>query len=433
MRIAWVLCLAFAFANGSRAQDDKPAPPRAAKSNVVVILADDLGYSDLGCYGSEIPTPNLDRLAAGGLRFTQFYNNARCCPSRAALLTGLYPHQAGVGGMIDNYARAAREELNSPAYTDHLSPATPTIAEVLRAAGYRTLMCGKWHLGYRPAQWPARRGFDRSLVQIDGAMNYFGPGVQHQPDRRPPMALDDRPYVPPDEGFFSTDAYSDRAAEWVREAAGAGTPFFLYLAYNAPHWPLQAPPEDVEKFRGKYDAGWQPIRDARFKRMQELKILDESVSKMSPMDRGQQKPWNELTDEQRKEWALRMYVARPFHDWDDLLHAASNIWSRLPDSDWLEAFAAHPRIGERKAGWSSQEQSGTRTASDETMNAIAEGNRAYEEKFGFVYLICATGKSAEEMRENLEQRLQNDRQTELNIAAEEHAKITALRLEKLVL
>ena len=133
-----------------------------------------------------------------------------------------------------------------------------------------------------------------------------------------------------------------------------------------------------------------------------------------------------------KEWALRMYVARPFANWEDMLQAAKHIWDPLDDKDWLEAFAAHPRIGERKAGWSSQEQSGTRTASEETMNAIAEGNRAYEEKFGFVYLIFATGKSAEEMRENLEQRLQNNRQTELNIAAEEHAKITALRLEKLV-
>jgi allantoicase len=134
-----------------------------------------------------------------------------------------------------------------------------------------------------------------------------------------------------------------------------------------------------------------------------------------------------------KEWEQRMYAARPFDSWESLLHAAGEIWSRLPDTDWLEAFAAHPRIGERKAGWSSQEQSGTRSASEETMNALAEGNRAYEEKFGFVYLICATGKSAEEMRENLEKRLKNDRETELRTAAEEHAKITALRLEKLVL
>jgi allantoicase len=134
-----------------------------------------------------------------------------------------------------------------------------------------------------------------------------------------------------------------------------------------------------------------------------------------------------------EDWAMRMFVARPFDSWKSMVEAAKEIWSRLDNDQWLEAFAAHPRIGERKAGWSLQEQSGTRSASEETMHAIAEGNRAYEEKFGFVFLICATGRSAEEMRENLEQRLKNDGETELRIAAEEHAKIIELRLEKLVL
>jgi arylsulfatase len=304
MRIpSMIVFAAVALVHPINAQD----APAAQRPNVVVILADDLGYSDLGCYGSEIPTPNLDRLAAGGLRFTQFYNNARCCPSRAALLTGLYPHQAGVGGMIDNYARAARDQLNSPAYSDHLSPSCPTIAQVLRSAGYRTLMCGKWHLGYRPAEWPVRRGFDRSLVQIDGAMNFFGPGVQHQPGRRPPMALDDRPYDPPDEGFFSTDAFSDRAAEWITDAANANTPFFLYLAYNAPHWPLHAPDADVAKHRGKYRAGFQAVRAARHKRQLALGVADERWG-MAPMDRGRVAPWDQLSEAERDEWDLKMAV-----------------------------------------------------------------------------------------------------------------------------
>src|SRR5688572_10513675 len=133
--------------------------PAAARPNIIVILADDLGYSDLGCYGSEIATPNLDRLAASGVRFTQFYNQARCCPSRAALLTGRYPHQVGIGAMIDGYAKWQRDAANRPSYSDHLSPDSPTIAELLRPAGYRTLMSGKWHLGSRPAEWPAKRGF----------------------------------------------------------------------------------------------------------------------------------------------------------------------------------------------------------------------------------------------------------------------------------
>src|SRR5688572_25008277 len=150
------------------------APAAAPRPNVVVILADDLGYSDLGCYGSEIATPNIDGLARSGVRFTQFYNQMRCCPSRAALLTGRYPHQVGLGAMIDGYAKWMRDAASRPSYQDHLSPESPTLAELLRGAGYRTMMCGKWHMGDRPAEWPVRRGFDRSFALIPGAMNYWG-------------------------------------------------------------------------------------------------------------------------------------------------------------------------------------------------------------------------------------------------------------------
>jgi arylsulfatase A-like enzyme len=280
----------------------QPRPP-----NIVIFLADDLGYSDLGCYGSEIATPNIDRLAARGLRFTQFYNNGRCCPSRAALLSGLHPHQAGVGGMIDPYARWARDQLDSPAYQDHLSTSCVTIAEVLRPAGYRTLMCGKWHLGYQPPQWPAHRGFDRSLVQIDGAMNYFGVGVQHKDGEVPPMALNDQPYTPPREGFYATDAYSAQAAEWVAQAANEGKPFFLYLAYNAPHWPLHAPLDDVAKYRGKYREGWEAVRLARHRRQLALGVADPRWG-IAPPDHGAAKPWAQLSEERRDEWDLRMAV-----------------------------------------------------------------------------------------------------------------------------
>ena len=152
----------------------KVAQAVAPRPNIVLILADDLGYSDIGCFGSEIATPNIDRLARSGVALTQFYNQARCCPTRAALLTGRYPHQVGIGEMIDDYAAAARNAANSPAYQDHLDTNSLTMAEVLRAAGYHTMMCGKWHLGRRLEEWPVRRGFDRSFVQIDGAMNYFG-------------------------------------------------------------------------------------------------------------------------------------------------------------------------------------------------------------------------------------------------------------------
>ena len=276
----------------------------ASRPNIVVILADDLGFSDLGCYGGEIATPNIDALAVRGVRFTQFYNNGRCCPSRASLLTGRYPHQVGVGAMIDGYAKWIRDAADRPSYDDHLSTESPTVAELLRTAGYRTIMCGKWHLGDRPREWPVRRGFDRSFVLIPGAMNYYG-GESDGP--RAPMALDDEPFVPPHDGFFATDAFTDHAIEFLDEAKEIGQPFFLYMAYNAPHWPLHAPPEDIEKYRGTYDFAWQRIREERQRRMVELGVVDESV-RMAPMDRGNVPPWDELTDSQREEWSLRMAI-----------------------------------------------------------------------------------------------------------------------------
>jgi arylsulfatase len=294
----FVLWSVASVASVASAQEKKSA----ARPNIVVILADDLGYSDLGCYGSEIPTPNIDKLAQQGVRFTQFYNQARCCPSRAALMTGRYPHQVGVGAMIDGYAKWIRDAADRPSYQDHLSKDSPTVAELLRTAGYRTMMCGKWHLGDRPEEWPVARGFDRSFALIPGAMNYFG-GDTTGP--RSPMVLDGEKFTPPHDGFYSTDAFADRAIDFLREAKDK--PFFLYMAYNAPHWPLQAPPAEIEKHRGKYDAGWQSIREARFKRMRELKIVDENTQ-MAPMDRGEAKPWGELSADKRTEWSRRMEI-----------------------------------------------------------------------------------------------------------------------------
>lgn len=287
------------FCRHASAQATKPARP-----NIVVILADDMGYSDLSCYGSEIETPHIDQLAQQGVRFTQFYNSARCCPSRAALMTGRYPHQVGIGSMIDGYATWIRDAANRPSYQDHLSKDSPTIAELLRSAGYRTMMCGKWHLGDRPEEWPAQRGFDRSFALIPGAMNYFG-GETTGP--RSPMVLDDQRFKPPHDGFYATDVFADRAIEFLNERRPAEQPFFLYLAFNAPHWPLQAPPAEIEKQRGKYDHGWQAIRDARMKRMRELKIVPADAP-MAPMDRGTVPAWDQLSDAQRSEWSLRMSI-----------------------------------------------------------------------------------------------------------------------------
>ena len=288
-------------------QTTRPAAAVAPRPNIVVLLADDLGYSDIGCFGSEIATPHIDSLARQGVALTQFYNQARCCPTRAALMTGRYPHEVGIGDMIDAYAAGARKAANSPAYQDHLSFDSPTMAELLRDAGYRTMMAGKWHLGKEPSQWPVHYGFDRSFVQINGAMNYFGGPSDDSP--REPMALDDKPWTPPHDGFYSTDAFTDHAIEFVDQAhqLDPNKPFFLYLPYNAGHWPLQAPEADIAKYAHKYDAGWQPIRVARLKKMTELGIVPPG-SPMCPMDRGQARPWDQLTDAQRKQWARRMEV-----------------------------------------------------------------------------------------------------------------------------
>ncbi len=279
----------------------------ASRPNIILILADDLGFSDLGCYGGEIATPNLDRLAAEGVRLTQFYNTARCCPSRASLLTGLHPHQAGIGDMVDEYARNVREQLASPAYADRMSVQTPTIAEVLRASGYRTGMAGKWHLGYEHPNWPSDRGFERSFTVLEGAMNYYGLGMQHTGKLvNAPMALNDQPFTPPRDGFFSTDAFSDFAVSFINEQRGAAQPFFFYLPFNAPHWPLHAPPEDIAKYRGKYRDGWDAVRQRRHRRLIDLGLIDPK-SEMAP--RPPAVPaWASVPAEQKDDWDLRMAI-----------------------------------------------------------------------------------------------------------------------------
>ncbi len=246
------------------------APAAAAgRPNVVLILADDMGYSDVGPYGGEIRTPNLDRLAAGGLRFRRFYNNAKCSPTRASLLTGLYPHQAGMGDLA-----SGRPGEPGP-YQGYLPESSVTIAEALRAAGYRTSMSGKWHVGDRPDHWPRRRGFDRYFGLVSGATSYYE--LLPEPGRVREMVLEDEPWRPAGDGFYATDAYTDYAVERIREHAreGAGRPFFLYLAYTAPHFPLHALPGDVARYARRYDEGWDAIRAERFARMRLLGVTDE--------------------------------------------------------------------------------------------------------------------------------------------------------------
>ena len=240
------------------------------RPNIIIILSDDIGYSDLGCYGGEIHTPTLDRLASRGLRFSQFYNCARCCPTRAALLTGVYPHQAGVGHMTD--------DRGYEGYRGDLNRRTVTIAEVLRTAGYRNYAVGKWHVtkATRPDSpkdnWPLQRGFDRFYGTITGAGSYFDPGTLTR-DNTMISPFADPEYQP--EVFYYTDAISDHAVRFIREHVSAfpHQPFFMYVCYTAAHWPLHALEEDIAKYRGRYDAGYGPIRLARFERLKELGLI----------------------------------------------------------------------------------------------------------------------------------------------------------------
>tara|TARA_Y100000589_G_scaffold243783_1_gene231434 strand:- start:653 stop:2203 length:1551 start_codon:yes stop_codon:yes gene_type:complete len=259
----------------------------ASRPNVVLIMADDMGYSDLGCYGGEIRTPNLDRLASNGIRYTQAYNTSKCWTTRISLLTGLYHH------------RSDRDFSNSA-----------LIGEILKPAGYRTWWSGKHHASFNPHG----RGFDHFSGFLGGAINFWNPADKARPGEAPPgwravytWAFDDKlvkPYLPP-KGFFATDAFTDWSLDWLDEKEGKDAPFFLYLAYNAPHWPLHAHAEDIERYDGAYDEGYEAVRKARYRRQLEIGLFDEEVT---PLSEPEHRIWSTLSEKERKEEALRMQI-----------------------------------------------------------------------------------------------------------------------------
>jgi len=283
-----------------------PPPP-----NIIVILADDMGFSDLGCYGSEIPTPNLDALAKDGLKFTDFHNDSRCCPSRATLLTGLYSHAAGIGHMVEKRKGPDGEPL--PGYLGHLNDNCVTIAEVLKSAGYFTAMSGKWHVGQVGDHGvvPWQRGFERSLNAPAG-------GFYYPADSRAELYLNGKAVgrggvdgVPKD--WYTTDLWTDYGLKFIDEAHATKQPFFLYLAYNAPHFPLEAPAEDIAKFRGKYMAGWDKLREERYRRQIQLGVIDKNWP-LAPRP-PQVKPWDSLTAAQKEQFdhIMAIYAACVYH------------------------------------------------------------------------------------------------------------------------
>ncbi len=276
------------------------------RPNIVIIMADDMGFSDIGCFGGEIKTPNLDKLAASGLRFTQFYNCARCCPTRASLLTGQYPHKVGL-------ARNGQS----------LSRSGITIAEALKQAGYNTAMTGKWHLSradtlkettlhqkwldhqhdpghpFAPLEtYPVSRGFDKHYGVIWGVIDFFDPFSLVEGARAVENVPDD---------YYFTDAINEKSARYIREFSQSDKPFFLYVAHCAPHWPLHARPEDIAKYKDTYKDGWEKLRHDRYKRMIEMGLFKKENTPMPPIqDRGRR--WAELTEQEKSFQASKMAV-----------------------------------------------------------------------------------------------------------------------------
>ncbi|MDR6555758.1 arylsulfatase [Arthrobacter pascens] len=270
----------------------------STRPNVVLILADDLGYSDLGSYGGEIDTPYLDQLAAGGTRLTQFYNTARCSPSRASLLTGLHPHQTGIGVLTGD---------DSPVgYKGNLNRNCATMAEIFSANGYSTGMTGKWHLAADARNpndaWPTRRGFDYFYGTLTGCGSFYNPGTLVRGEENIEHEAQD-----PD--FYYTDAITNEAVSFLGRATAADDkPFFLYVAYTAPHWPLHAPESDIDKYEGRFDAGWDHLRQERFERQYELGIVEPGTT-LSPRD-PEERAWDDTPDKAWQARRMQTYAAQ---------------------------------------------------------------------------------------------------------------------------
>lgn len=285
--IAVISCQSAKF--GTRLVDSEFSQTK--KPNVILILADDMGWSDLGCYGSEVSTPNLDRLASQGIRFTQMYNTSKCFPSRACLLTGLYAQRTGYH---KDYKRPMSNAI--------------TLGEMYKMAGYTTMWSGKHH----STELPTTRGFDHYSGLFEGASNHFNPGKQRKGEGQPAQKRPDRPWVidgkviqpyTPPKDFYTTDAFTDYALKWMDQQQ-SGKPFFLYMSYTAPHDPLMAWPEDISKYRGKYMAGYEAIRKARFGKQKEIGLLPQDY----PLSTASFQDWEHLSEEQKKEEDLKMAV-----------------------------------------------------------------------------------------------------------------------------
>jgi len=295
--IAFILSLCFCYTLAAQ----KPA---ASRPSIIIIMADDMGYSDIGCYGGEINTPHLDRLSKNGLKMMNFYNNARCCPTRASLLTGQYAHKVGLAN-------------NGNALTRNGA----TIAELLKENGYQTAMAGKWHLSddvqmstkegqlkwlnhqafadspfASPESYPINRGFQKHYGVIWGVVDYFDPFS---------LVDGERPVKEVPDNYYITDAINQKSVEYIKEFTAKQQPYFLYVAYTAPHWPVQARPEDIDKYKDTYKMGWDELRKQRYDRMVKMKLIDPATTPLLDV-MGRMGEWNKLSGEEKEKQAAKM-------------------------------------------------------------------------------------------------------------------------------
>ena len=302
-------------------QDEDPSTAPSAENaqdiqsrpNILLVVADDLGYSDIGAFGSEILTPNLDELAAGGMSLTNFYSGPTCSVTRSMLMTGMDSHIAGLGNMAET---VADNQMGQPGYEGHLSARVDTVAEILKSAGYHTYMAGKWHLGMHPDRSPRSRGFEQSFAMLYGAGSHFSDMAGGDAHRHPVLYRDNGLLIDElSDDFYSTTFYTDRIIEQIDSNVDDGRPFFAYLAYTAPHWPLQAPDSIIDKYRGAYDRGYDSVRQGRFAAQQKLGLFDSSIQ--APQRPAYVKPWVDLSDQERTYHARNMEIYAAMVDYMD--------------------------------------------------------------------------------------------------------------------
>ena len=276
------------------------------RPNILLIIADDLAYSDLGSFGGEIETPNLDGLASSGIQLTNFHTGPTCSPTRSMLLTGVDSHQVGLGNMAETMARLPFDRSQHPGHEGHLNHRTATLAELLQDAGYNTYLSGKWHLGMTEDLAPFNRGFDRTFALLNGGASHYGTDPMLEADGGAPTYTRDGQYVYPTDDFYSTRDFTNSLLDFISTDLESGKPFFAYLSYTAPHWPLQAPADVIEKYRGSYDAGYDQLQVDRLAALRNLGIVGDSAQLAEPHPAGL--PWHDLSEEEQRTASRTMEI-----------------------------------------------------------------------------------------------------------------------------